>query len=151
MGGQYMSDPQPDMPLFTGRPLRQESPGFCGVGNCGSKDCVGFNVDDEYGEDAQLSYVGNGRGKYMQETTYKYVGKGNGTFDVVGAPSIGSAPPVDNRCVWLGLCGPLSLLLLLGLLWWLIAATGWWRGGGSGKYDCQAGYNNWQKGWSDSK
>mmetsp|Transcript_112435 Transcript_112435/g.217837 ORF Transcript_112435/g.217837 Transcript_112435/m.217837 type:complete len:319 (-) Transcript_112435:326-1282(-) len=142
MGGQYSQD----MPLLTGRPPRDEGPGMCGVG-----DCVGFDVDDEYAEDAQLSYVGNGRGKYMQETTYKYVGKGNGTFDVVGAPSIGGAPPVSNRCVWLSLCGLLSLLLLGPLLWWLLTATGgWWRGGGD-KYDCQAGVANWQNGWSDGK
>jgi len=148
MGGQYMTGPNPNMPLLTGRPQKPErGSGICGVG-----DCVDFDVDDEYGEDAQLSYVGNGRGKYVQETTYKYVGKGAGTFDVVGAPSIGSAPlPVTNRCCWLGLCGLLSLLLLGSLLWWILAATGWLKGGGSGEYDCQAGVSNWRLGWSDQK
>mmetsp|Transcript_33911 Transcript_33911/g.66709 ORF Transcript_33911/g.66709 Transcript_33911/m.66709 type:complete len:353 (-) Transcript_33911:396-1454(-) len=142
MGGQYSQD----MPLLTGRPPRDEGPGMCGVG-----DCVGFDVDDEYAEDAQLSYVGNGRGKYMQETTYKFVGKGAGNFDDVGVPSIGSLPPVNSRCAWLSLCGFLSLLLLGPLLWWLLAAAaGWWRGY-EGKHDCQAGYNSWQKSWSDNK
>eukprot|EP00419_Tripos_fusus_P026124 CAMPEP_0172719114 /NCGR_PEP_ID=MMETSP1074-20121228/75319_1 /TAXON_ID=2916 /ORGANISM="Ceratium fusus, Strain PA161109" /LENGTH=216 /DNA_ID=CAMNT_0013544433 /DNA_START=52 /DNA_END=703 /DNA_ORIENTATION=+ len=126
MGGQYMSGPQPDMPLLTGRPPRQEGHGFCDMGNCRYNDCVGFEVDDEYGEDAQLSYVGNGRGKYMQETTYKFVGKGAGNFDDVGVPSkaayhrstvdvLGLAYAGSCRCFCLGrFCGGFSQPLLVG-------------------------------------
>merc|ERR1719436_1667925 len=49
--------------------------GAAGGGACGS-----------YDETTVLSYVGNG-GDYAAETTYKYVGKGAGEFEMVTVPT----------------------------------------------------------------
>lgn len=78
--------------------------GCCGEGcdMCGCMAACGGG-----GGSATMSWVGNGQGNYVAETTYKFVGKG-GNFDVVSAPS-------RNWCCWIG--GPLLLLvLILGLL-----------------------------------
>jgi len=60
-----------------------------------------------------LSYVGGGRGEYVQETTYKYVGAGAGDFGVI--PVAAQRP---NICLWF-----IPLLCLLPLLLLLLRPT----------------------------
>jgi len=101
----------------------------CGVG-CGGA-----------GSGANLGFVGSGRGAYIQETTYQYVGAGRGELDYV-APA-----PKQNYCVCIV---GVAILLLLPLLLWLLfgdttATTT------SDPYDCDAGLGNFQMGWSVSK
>jgi len=76
-----------------------------GGADCGSSSCCGGRGTDV------LTYVGPG-GEYAQETTYRYVGGGAGTFGVVRIPGASS-----SCCL---LLIPLGLLLLLApLLAWL--------------------------------
>merc|ERR1719414_2750389 len=81
-----------------------------------------------------LSYVGNGQGAYIQETTYKYVGCG-GDFDVM-------RPRRDFTCI-ITTCSLLPLLLLL--LWWLLSGLFTT----SLPFDCSQGVANWKLLWSD--
>jgi len=103
----------------------------CGTA-CAEATCAGAASCGGAGTGA-MSYVGSGRGQYMQETTYKYVGFG-GDFDVV-----------RNRnftCIITGCC-LLSLLLLLPLLWWLLS-----QNGTTLPYDCDAGLARFETLWS---
>jgi len=91
----------------------------CGVG------CGGAGA-------GSMSYVGQGHGAYIQETTYKYVGCG-GDFDVVRRRR-------DFTCV-ISIC---LLPLLLLLLWWLLSALFT----STEPYDCTSGVGNWKMMWS---
>jgi len=110
--------------------------------------------------DSTLSYVGNGRGHYIQETQYKFVGDGRGEFDLV------RKTPLSGRAPWICLCGLGCLGALLGLALWpllRLSSSGGGDGGdvnkterydyktSSARYDCQAGVDNWQAGWSIEK
>merc|ERR1719322_2002122 len=97
--------------------------GSCGV-TCGGG-----------GGSGGLSYVGNGQGAYVQETTYKYVGCG-GDFDVKQRR--------DFTCI-ITTCCLLPLLLLL--LWWLLSGLFTT----SLPFDCSQGVENWRLLWSDEK
>merc|ERR1719414_1044869 len=88
------------------------------------------------GSGGGLSYVGNGQGSYVQETTYKYVGCG-GDFDVVKQRR-------DFTCI-ITTCCLLPLLLLL--LWWLLSGLFTT----SLPFDCSQGVANWKLLWSDEK
>merc|ERR550532_3579152 len=98
--------------------------GACGV-SCGGG-----------GGGGGLSYVGNGQGSYVQETTYKYVGYG-GDFDVIRQRR-------DFTCI-ITTCCLLPLLLLL--LWWLLSGLFTT----SLPFDCSQGVANWRLLWSDEK
>mmetsp|Transcript_44512 Transcript_44512/g.139504 ORF Transcript_44512/g.139504 Transcript_44512/m.139504 type:complete len:693 (-) Transcript_44512:144-2222(-) len=69
-----------------------------------------------------VSFVGPGRGQYTQETTYKYVGDGTGSFDIVmdpAAKSLERCDPLQYCCVCLHPNFPLCFfpfLLSVGLL-----------------------------------
>jgi len=78
-----------------------------------------------------LAYVGNGRGSYIEETTYKYVGYG-GDFDVIR--------PRRNCFI----CIPL-LLLLLPLLWWLLS------GPSTTMPDCETDFATFETSWSTAR
>merc|ERR1719384_157240 len=82
--------------------------GSGGGGACGCDDgcgAGGTGCGTSYDTTGVLSYVGNG-GDYKQETTYTYVGRGAGDFEMVGVPTNFRS----NICVCLI---PLLLLLLL--------------------------------------
>jgi len=87
-----------------------------------------------------LNWVGGGRGCYIQETNYKYVGHGAGDFDAV---KIGGG---YNGCWCIGLSSCLGLLMLAALLAWLF-----WPVAPTLPHDCNAGFSNWQAGWSPGK
>merc|ERR1719229_1699365 len=65
-----------------------------------------------------LTYVGPGGGDYAQETTYRYVGAGQGEMGVLRIPSRGS-----NWCLICIVPGILALLGLPLLLWALSASA----------------------------
>jgi len=90
--------------------------------------------------DASLGYVGGGRGSYVQETTYQYVGAGCGEMELVAAPK-------TNYCIWIA---GSSVLLLLPLLLWLLFGSSTATTTPE-PYDCNAGLSNFQMGWSVSK
>merc|ERR1719210_3161838 len=97
--------------------------GACGV--AAGEECTACGVGCGGGAgNGALSYVGAGRGEYIQETTYKYVGQG-GDFDV--------APQRNFTWIITGCC-LLSLLLLIPLLCWLLSGVST-----SLPYDCEAG------------
>merc|ERR1712003_122981 len=112
----------------------------CGVGP--GEECTACGVacgDGAGGGGGALAYVGAGRGEYVAETTYKYVGCG-GDFDVV-------RPRRDFTCV---IC-LLSLLLLIPLLCWLLSGSS-----SSLPFDCEAGFgsaamvvNSWSQAQKD--
>jgi len=103
----------------------------CGVG-CGQCDDAGVEV---------MSYAGAAHGSYVQETTYMYVGKGQGDFESV------TVAPTSNWCVIIGGGGGVLalLLLLLLLLWPTEPATT------TILFDCNEGFANWQSAWSPDK
>merc|ERR1712050_503813 len=105
--------------------------GACGVGP--GEDCTACGVGCSGGGQGALSYVGNGQGDYVQETTYKYVGIG-GDF---------GRPKRDFTCIITSLC-LLSLLLLIPLLCWLVS-------GSSPPYDCEAGFVTAETSWSQAQ
>lgn len=71
---------------------------MCGVGVCGAGR----------GGSPTLNYVGNGRGDYIQETTYRYVGTGAGEFEVVN--------PQRSVGLWMYACGALGIMALIGVI-----------------------------------
>merc|ERR1740129_1893481 len=119
-------------------------------GAAGGADCCGTGPGAGAGADCTacgvgcggggggggLSYVGNGQGSYVQETTYKYVGCG-GDFDEM-------RPRRDFTCI-ITTCCLLPLLLLL--LWWLLSGLFTT----SLPFDCSQGVANWKLLWSDEK
>jgi len=90
-----------------------------------------------------MSFVGGGRGDYIQETTYKYVGSGAGEYKVqaIGGGCCGM------RCL-LGvvLAAAAALLVIFVAVPMAISTTP-----APGRFDCAAGFDNWEVGWSDSK
>merc|ERR1712190_446777 len=76
------------------------------------EDCTACGVGCGNGGQGALAYVGTGRGDYIQETTYRYVGCG-GDF---------ARPRRDFTCL-ITTCCLLSLLLLIPLLLWLLSGT----------------------------
>jgi len=90
-----------------------------------------------------MSYAGTGNGDYVQETTYKYVGSGAGEFEVVAAKK-------TNCCLIVsGGVGVLVLVIIVLLLLLLPSPTTTTTG--VVLPDCEAGFQNWQTGWSISK
>jgi len=110
-----------------------------------------------------LSYVGAGGGSYRQDTTYKFVGDGAGEFDLVNVPS---------RCkcnMWVCCCTGTAAFLLLCFASLLALGTETTTSSNYSfsdsttektpqladekavLYDCDAGYTNWQHGWSLGK
>merc|ERR1712050_654880 len=98
------------------------------------EDCTACGVGCGDGGQGSLAYVGTGRGDYVQETTYKYVGCG-GDFDVV-------RPRRDFTCL-ITTCCLLSLLLLIPLLLWLLS--------GSPAFDCETDFTQWKTHWTPAR
>jgi len=125
---------------------------MCGSGSmCGSAAC---GCDDT----TVLAYVGPG-GNYRQDTSYAYVGAGSGDFDIVNVPSGCSCSPILA-------CIPVMGILTLLLLYTLLSSAGTTTttyypvqilhnrlhdDSVSELYDCDAGFDNWQRGWSIGK
>eukprot|EP00405_Crypthecodinium_cohnii_P050600 CAMPEP_0206595430 /NCGR_PEP_ID=MMETSP0325_2-20121206/42985_1 /ASSEMBLY_ACC=CAM_ASM_000347 /TAXON_ID=2866 /ORGANISM="Crypthecodinium cohnii, Strain Seligo" /LENGTH=564 /DNA_ID=CAMNT_0054106121 /DNA_START=122 /DNA_END=1812 /DNA_ORIENTATION=+ len=139
----------------------------------GSMNCCGFRTE----EDMVMGYVGSSAGSYIQETTYKYVGKGNGQYDPEKKRNRGTGGGGYLCC---GLCCGLSTALgVTGVAWLImyIATTTTTRGYdcnsdqvlwstahtiyccsnerkgclASLPFDCDAGLANSVRGWSPSK
>lgn len=93
---------------------------------------------------AQLGYVGGGRGSYMQETTYKYVGAGAGELEYI------TPTPKANYCLCIASVSVL-LLVVLPLILWLAFGGSAVMTTSPEPYDCNAGLSNAEVGWSISK
>jgi len=92
-----------------------------------------------------MSYVGGGHGEYVQETTYKYVGAGAGEFGMIAQKRTNFA------CLYLG--GGVGLLVLVIIVVLLLMPTTTTTTPSTTvlPYDCNAGFANWQDGWSTAK
>eukprot|EP00419_Tripos_fusus_P086962 CAMPEP_0172864762 /NCGR_PEP_ID=MMETSP1075-20121228/81022_1 /TAXON_ID=2916 /ORGANISM="Ceratium fusus, Strain PA161109" /LENGTH=312 /DNA_ID=CAMNT_0013713719 /DNA_START=72 /DNA_END=1006 /DNA_ORIENTATION=- len=100
-------------------------------------------------------YVGQNQGSFKPEQSYEYVGQGQGTHDkeIVVTPGKFSSSKVC-MCLGLSCCLLLPLVALLTILGLWAAFSHPSNPGGKVaviRYDCQAGRNNWAKGWSEAK
>lgn len=128
---------------------------------CGTCGTTGGQSDDARKVPA---YVGNGRGCYKQETTYKYVGEGAGEFDLMVANNPNRRPDCLAYCCLITTCLSLAILLPVVLFWALrqFTAASHIEGHNSQevsmrvkhgssdvrKFDCDAGYDHWESKWS---
>jgi len=100
-----------------------------------------------------MYFVGDGRGDYIQETTYKYVGNGAGQFDMAGGPRRRSCLV---HCAVASFGFFVAVVLMLVILACLPDSlkslfeddSG---KGGDGTHNCFAGYATWQDTWSQDK
>jgi len=118
--------------------------GGAAVGGGSQAVACGCDCDGDAGA-ATLAYVGSGHGDYIEETTYRYVGAGSGNFEVVQGKS-------SSLRLYVGVSVGIALLVLILVLFLLPSPpTTTTTPGTSLPYDCMAGFQNWQKGWSISK
>mmetsp|Transcript_32129 Transcript_32129/g.93878 ORF Transcript_32129/g.93878 Transcript_32129/m.93878 type:complete len:126 (-) Transcript_32129:72-449(-) len=104
----------------------------CLVNGCCLEDGDGF-----------LSYVGNNQGEWIAETTYKYVGKGKGEFNVNQG---GEKPkPGMNWCHMVGLLAFFVVVAFVALLLW---PTGDAK---KPTFDCESEADNFLVAWSAEK
>eukprot|EP00930_Biecheleria_cincta_P047921 TRINITY_DN3331_c0_g1_i3.p1 TRINITY_DN3331_c0_g1~~TRINITY_DN3331_c0_g1_i3.p1 ORF type:complete len:496 (-),score=78.96 TRINITY_DN3331_c0_g1_i3:109-1596(-) len=125
-----------------------------GNGGTATLDCTSVCFEPTGGvasEDWQ--YMGPTKGSYEKVETYQYVGPGAGSVDKVGTVTY-----TGWRCRWICMAfGAVLMVLIIALLVWLllrgkpvqerdvfVTAT-------SVPFDCDAGFWNWQKGWSYAK
>jgi len=96
----------------------------------------------------EMSYVGNGRGVYIQETAYKYVGDGAGEFDIIQQKS-----SVNWSRILIGIgVGLLCILLVLLVILLMRPGTTTTTTTTTGyPYDCDAGLANWKVNWINAK
>lgn len=94
-------------------------------------------------DDGALGFVGDGRGSYIRETSYQYVGTGAGELDYTQP-----APTPNN---FICIAGVSVVALLIPLLLWLFFGSGFTATTTAGPYDCDAGLSNSQMGWSAGK
>jgi hypothetical protein len=95
---------------------------------------------------AVMSYVGNGCGDYIQETSYKYVGCGAGEFDIVAARR--------PNYTWMLTCGvvlALALVIVIVVLLMLPDQATTTTTGAALPYDCNAGPVSTMEIWSPAK
>lgn len=124
------------------------------------------------------AFVGAGKGCYRQETTYKYVGDGAGTFALAERVSPGTSAPSRSPTFQYICCACIACLfcVLPWLVFWglphLHTPTHSANPGNrtneqaNGKnsfthehtygrpadtFDCSAGLDNWESGWADDK
>lgn len=107
-------------------------------------------------ESENWAYVGRGGGAYQMVESYQFVGHDAGSYDREKY-----ATATGYRCKLWCICLLVILLLAgIGVLVWML--TGQTQGYSldedltvlattSEPFDCEAGYWNWEKGWSDSK
>mmetsp|Transcript_111056 Transcript_111056/g.320952 ORF Transcript_111056/g.320952 Transcript_111056/m.320952 type:complete len:173 (-) Transcript_111056:237-755(-) len=99
-----------------------------------------------------MSYTGAGQGDFVQETVYKHIGPHSG--------DLAQPPQKSSSCY--RLCGVgVGLLVLAALVFALISfntpttttpALQKLSAGSSGlRYDCDAGMDHWELGWSEGK
>jgi len=103
-----------------------------------------------------LAFVGGGQGAYVQEVTYKFVGAGAGEFELE-PPSRSNL--VQKAVLAVVLAG--GILVLFGIMCLCLGSAvrppctdcpdTTTRSPGRHDYDCQAGFENWEKGWSPEK
>lgn len=98
-------------------------------------------------------YMGPTNGSYEKVETYQYVGPGAGSVDKVGTITYSGW-----RCRWLCVaCSALLMVIIIALLVWrflprnLVSASDTVVTAASVPFDCDAGFWNWQKGWSYAK
>jgi len=67
-----------------------------------------------------MSYIGVGKGDYIVETRYRYVGGGEGEFSLIDEPEDPARPPPDDRgCCWTWCPVVLVCALVLLICGWL--------------------------------
>mmetsp|Transcript_95362 Transcript_95362/g.240281 ORF Transcript_95362/g.240281 Transcript_95362/m.240281 type:complete len:291 (+) Transcript_95362:265-1137(+) len=111
----------------------------------GCAGCAGAGCEADGGAPV-MAYVGAGGGDYAQEVTYKFVGCGQGEFDVV------SERQTRPACLFIGGCvGFVLLFAVMVLLLIPTPTTTTTVLTTTLPYDCNAGLSNWQAGWSIAK
>lgn len=103
-----------------------EADGCCSSGGGGQGGQAGHE---------NLAYVGDGRGGWIQEMSYRYIGSG-GDFDMARRPRGGQQ--------WFLCCLLPCLCLLPLLLSWLYQPT-------DEAFDCDADFEIWEAAWSKEK
>mmetsp|Transcript_88150 Transcript_88150/g.254384 ORF Transcript_88150/g.254384 Transcript_88150/m.254384 type:complete len:145 (-) Transcript_88150:110-544(-) len=104
--------------------------------------------------DGIMSYVGNNKGEWVAETTYKYVGKGMGEFNVGSSPEQQSS---WNWCHYVGALAVCVLVAFLGILLWPVdgttttTTTAKHEAPVAPRFNCSEGISHWELGWSAAK
>merc|ERR1712008_210902 len=118
-------------------------PGDCCVsGSC----CTDFKSIG-----AAMAFVGRGRGDYEATTTYKYVGKGAGSF---AEPAKPATADINTGSLRLCLSVLVGMILLLGILTWVLQGglnVGQWSFACRGAFNCSKDFNTWQDTWTVQK
>mmetsp|Transcript_60150 Transcript_60150/g.158237 ORF Transcript_60150/g.158237 Transcript_60150/m.158237 type:complete len:345 (-) Transcript_60150:255-1289(-) len=121
---------------------------FCGSGGL-VQECT--SACDPVEETGELEFVGFGKGCYVAQTQYEYVGTGGGEYDIPRrAPrSACLCCSCTGLICWIAAM-TVGILALLGLVFFLqtdtqTSSTTHW------KFDCDAGYAYWEHGWSKEK
>lgn len=119
---------------------------------CGGVEALCLEPSGASVSEGNLTFVGPGRGTYEMVQTAQYVGPG-GSYDREKVVAYSSW-----RCrLWCILLFALLILLGVGLLvWQLLPQPQQSRDQDVGNvsselFDCDAGYWNWQRGWSEAK
>jgi len=85
--------------------------GYSAGGSGEGSSCLSVcGCDTEQGAET-LSFVGAGRGAYIAETTFRFVGTGAGEFDTVRAPQRSSFATVCGALLFVVLLGTVALML----------------------------------------
>lgn len=112
--------PRPVYPSYGPRPM----PSYPGYGDgcsasCGPEMCTGCGPDPAINT---ISYVGGGMGDYEQETTYRYVGYGAGSYGVVPIPT-------GRSRTFCCICVPLVVIVAIPLLFYMFSSSSAQGGG----------------------
>eukprot|EP00443_Scrippsiella_acuminata_P091355 CAMPEP_0115463132 /NCGR_PEP_ID=MMETSP0271-20121206/48184_1 /TAXON_ID=71861 /ORGANISM="Scrippsiella trochoidea, Strain CCMP3099" /LENGTH=608 /DNA_ID=CAMNT_0002889945 /DNA_START=26 /DNA_END=1849 /DNA_ORIENTATION=- len=88
---------------------------------CLNTSCTGPGAANCVGDEEVLSFLGNGKGDYIQEMTYRYVGTGLGEY---GRRDVSQSSSHRWLSISASLCGISSLLLVLALfITWPIGSS----------------------------
>lgn len=136
-------------------PAVQQSPASAGDGGA-PWDCTNVCLQPAGGVVSEdWAYMGPTRGSYEKVETYQYVGPGAGSVDKLGTVNYSGW-----RCRWICMVSSALLMVaIIALLVWLLLRGNLTSASEqdvmvtftSVPFDCDAGFWNWQKGWSYAK
>eukprot|EP00930_Biecheleria_cincta_P034752 TRINITY_DN23974_c0_g1_i1.p1 TRINITY_DN23974_c0_g1~~TRINITY_DN23974_c0_g1_i1.p1 ORF type:complete len:417 (-),score=54.06 TRINITY_DN23974_c0_g1_i1:165-1415(-) len=124
-----------------------------GTGDAADRACMSVCFEPPVAETAEeWEYTGPNRGSYEKIETYQYVGPGRGSVEKVATTTY-----TGWRCRQA--CILLSCLIMVGLIaflvWLLLRQQPAYEERDytftSVPFDCDAGFSNWQHGWSEMK
>jgi len=99
--------------------------------------------------ESMMSYVGINKGEWVAETTYKYVGKGMGEFNV--GQDASAQKSTWNWCHYVAAAAACAVVVFAGVLLWPASGGSSSQKSSPRVADCQVGYDNWKTGWSAAK